>query len=86
MIDFIVKLLKSEDISTDVKYNNILIITNKLTKYAHFILCIKKLKLKQIVWIILNRIIKQYGILMSIILDRDKIFTSKFWQTLIIKV
>ena len=38
MMDFITKLPKSED-ATDTKYNSILIIVDKLTKYAHFILC-----------------------------------------------
>ena len=37
MMDFIRKLLWSEDINIGIKYNNILIIVNKLTKYAHFI-------------------------------------------------
>ena len=37
-MDFIVKFLQSEDISTEIKYNNILIIINKLIKYIYFIL------------------------------------------------
>ena len=37
-MDFIVKLPKSEDISIDIKYNNILIIVDKLTKYIYLIL------------------------------------------------
>ena len=45
-MDFIVKLPKSEDISTDIKYNNVLIIINKLTKYINFILYIKKFETK----------------------------------------
>ena len=36
-MDFIVKLPKLENISTNIKYNNILVIIDKLTKYAHFI-------------------------------------------------
>ena len=36
-MDFVVKLSKSKDISTDIKYNSILVIINKLTKYAYFI-------------------------------------------------
>ena len=38
ILDFIVKFSQSEDISTGIKYNNILIIIDKLTKYAYFIL------------------------------------------------
>ena len=47
-MDFIVKLLKSEDISISIKYNNILIIINRLTKYTHFIPYIEIFKVKQI--------------------------------------
>ena len=36
-MDFIVKLSKSEDISIGVRYNSILIVMDKLTKYAHLI-------------------------------------------------
>ena len=45
-MNFIVKLLRSEDISIDIKYNSILIIINKLTKYIHFILYIEKFEIK----------------------------------------
>ena len=48
-MDFIVKFLKSEDISTDIKYNSITIIINKLTKYAYSISYIELFKAKQIV-------------------------------------
>ena len=48
-MDFIVKLLRSEDISIDTKYDSILIIINKLTKYAHFIPYKELFETKQIV-------------------------------------
>ena len=37
-MDFRIKLPKSKDIVTDISYNCILIIMNKLSKYVHFIL------------------------------------------------
>ena len=46
IIDFIIKLLKSENHNIDVKYNSILIIINKLIKYAHFISYIELFKVK----------------------------------------
>ena len=49
MMDFIVKLPKSKDINTDIKYNNILIVIDKLIKYTYFILYMKKFESKQIV-------------------------------------
>ena len=37
-IDFVVKLLRSEDLVTKVKYDSILVVVDKLTKYTHLIL------------------------------------------------
>ena len=47
-MDFIIKLLKSENVTNNIKYNNILIIINKLIKYAHLILYNKEFTAKQI--------------------------------------
>ena len=48
-MDFIMKLLKSEDISIDIKYNSILIIINKLTKYIYFISYLEIFEIKQVI-------------------------------------
>ena len=45
-MDFIVKFPKSEDLVTNARYNNILIVINRLTKYAHLILYIEKFTVK----------------------------------------
>ena len=37
-MDFIIKLPLSKDTITDMKYNSILVVVDRLTKYAHFIL------------------------------------------------
>ena len=47
-MDFIVKFLKSEDTNTDIKYNNILIIVDKLIKYIYFISYMELFEIKQI--------------------------------------
>ena len=36
-MDFIVEFPKSEDLTTDISYNSILIIVDKFTKYTHLI-------------------------------------------------
>ena len=46
-MDFIVKFPKSEDSATNTKYDSILVIINKLTKYAHLILYNEKFTAKQ---------------------------------------
>ena len=77
-MNFIVKLLKSEDVSTEVKYNNILIVVNKLTKYAHLIFYNKNFITKETVCVVLDRVIRYHKILENIMSDRDKIFKSNF--------
>ena len=37
IMDFIIKFLKSEDLIIDIKYNNILIVVDKFTKYIYLI-------------------------------------------------
>ena len=46
IIDFIVKFPKLEDLMTDIIYNNILVVVNKFTKYAHLIPYKKKFTAK----------------------------------------
>ena len=56
-MDFIIKLSKSENLVNDIKYNSILIIINKLTKYIYLISYNKEFIAKQIAWVILDRVI-----------------------------
>ena len=80
-MDFIVKLPLSEDTITDIKYNNILVVVDRLTKYTHFIPWKEKRNAKDLAKVILKEIITNHKKLQSIISDRDKLFTSKFWNT-----
>ena len=77
-MDFIIKLSKSEEINTNIKYNNILMIVDKLTKYIYLVLYNELFKANQIAWIVLDRVIRHHGIPESIISDRDKIFINNF--------
>ena len=77
----IVKLPLSKDTITDIKYNSILVVVNRLTKYAHFIPWKKKGNAKNLAKVILKEIIANHGIPQNIISNRDKLFTSKFWNT-----
>ena len=80
-MDFIVKLPLSKDTITDIKYNSILVVVDRLTKYAHFIPWKEKRNAEDLAKMILKKIIANHGIPQSIIFDRDKFFTSKFWNT-----
>ena len=80
-MDFIVKLPLSKDTITDIKYDSILVVVDRLTKYAHFIPWKEKGNAKDLAKVILKKIIANHGIPQSIISNRDKFFTSKFWNT-----
>ena len=81
-MDFIVKLPLSKDPLTGVEYDSILVITERLTKYGYFIPYLEASDAKALAYTFLRVIIANHGLLEEIILDRDKLFTSKFWRTL----
>ena len=85
-MDFIIKLSKSKDINTEIKYNSILIIIDKLIKYIYLIFYKKNFIVKQMTCVILNKVIRYYKISESITSDRNKIFKSNFQKTLIIEI
>jgi transposase InsO family protein len=82
-IDFVVKLPTSIDPVTGVKYNDILVIVDRLTKYAIIIPIQKDITAEKFAYILLDRLFRNHGIPQSIISDRDKLFTSKYYATLL---
>jgi hypothetical protein len=51
-MDFIVKLLKSKDSAIGLEYDSILTITERMIKYAYFILFLKTISAPKLVYII----------------------------------
>ena len=80
-IDFIIKLLPSKDTVTGVTYDSILVVVNQLIKYERFVPWREKDSADKLAKTMLLEIFSNYGIPQSIISDRDKLFTSKFWNT-----
>lgn len=60
----------------------IIIVIDRLIKYRHFVLYKKASDTIDLVYIFLKVIIIAYRLLDEIISDRDKLFISKFWQSL----
>ena len=77
-MDFITKLLKLKHLVTKYLYDSIFVIVDKLIKYAKFILFREDYTIKDLAFILLNRLIRYYSIPKSITLDRDKLFKSKY--------
>ncbi|GAU35592.1 hypothetical protein TSUD_295280 [Trifolium subterraneum] len=60
----------------------ILVVVDRFTKFGHFFALKKDFDSKKVAEIMMQHIVKLYGMPKSIVSDRDKVFTSKFWQHL----
>ena len=82
-MDFITKLPKSKDPTTTEVYDAIMVIVDRLTKYAIMLPFKEKYNAEQLAFLLLDRLMRDYSIPESITLDRDKLFTSNYWKTLL---
>ena len=76
-MDFIIGLPK-----TQRKNDSIMVVIDKLSKYAHFIPVKSTYKEINIAEIFMKEIFRLHKIPKMVILDRDVKFTSKFWKEL----
>jgi len=75
-MDFVERLPKSEG------RNCILVVVNRLTKFAYFIGLSRPYTTQEVARVFLDQVIKLHGVPRTIISDHDKVFISLFWQTL----
>jgi hypothetical protein len=78
VLDFVIKLLLLQDLITRIKYNFILVITDKLTKYIYFIFYLKASITEDLVYIFLKIMVANHNTPEKMISDKDKLFISKF--------
>ena len=64
------------------RFNAILVVVDKLTKYGHFLPLAHPFTALQVAQLYLANIYKLHGLPTTIISDRDRIFTSNMWQEL----
>lgn len=64
------------------KFNCILVIVDKFTRYAHFLPLQHPFTAAKVALSFLDNIYKLHGLPKIIISDRDPVFTSKFWKEL----
>ena len=75
-LDFIEGLPKSG------RYNAILVVVDKFSKYAHFVPLSHPFTALQVAQAYFQEIFRLHSMPQSLISDRDRIFTSAFWQEL----
>ncbi|GJW08481.1 putative reverse transcriptase domain-containing protein [Tanacetum coccineum] len=76
-MDFITKLPRSSS-----GHNTIWIIVDRLTKSAHFLVIREDYSMEKLARLYIDEIVARHGVPVLIFSDRDKRFTSCFWQTL----
>jgi hypothetical protein len=75
-LDFIEGLLNSDGA------NSILVVVDRLTKYAHFLPLHHPYTATSVSKLFVDQIVRLHGVPLTITSDRDKIFTSHFWKDL----
>jgi hypothetical protein len=75
-MDFIEALPKSEG------HTVILVVVDRLTKFAHFILVKHPYTGNTIAHLFLDLVVKLHGMPSTIVSDRDTVFVSNFWKEL----
>ena len=82
-LDFIIKLPESKKLIRKTSFDSILVVTDRLTKYDYFIPYRESFSAENLAYVFNKHIIGNHGIPKRIISDRDKLFTSRFWKSLI---
>jgi hypothetical protein len=82
-LDFVIKLPLFKELMTGMIYNSIMIVTDRLTKYAYFIPYLKNFLAEDLVYMFHKYVMANHGFPQRIINNRDKLFISRFWKLLI---
>jgi hypothetical protein len=84
--DLIVKLPPSKEPVTGIKYDSILVIVERLTKYAYFIPYKESHTAEELAYAFERTIVCNHGLPDEVITDRGTTFASKFWSALMKQV
>src|SRR2546430_11177991 len=77
-IDFIIKLPILRILGSNDEFDNIFVIIDRKGKIIYFVLYREVINAKEFISLFYKVGISQYKILVEIILDKDKLFISKF--------
>ena len=65
---------------TRANHDAIWIILDRLTKYKHILPNSEKYTIERLINMYINEVVSKHGVPVTIVLDRDARFTSRFWQ------
>ena len=85
-MNFITNLLKFMNSVTQVDYDEILVIINRFSKITKFVSVKSKQTTEQLTYVLIKELMITEEVSEFIIFDKDKLFVSKFWTTLMIKL
>jgi len=85
-MDFVTGLPLSTDPVTKVKYDAIMVVVCRFTKYAEMLPFRRDYTATDLAHVFKDRIFRHHGIPKSIISDRDKLFTSNYWATFVAEI
>ena len=80
-----IKLLKLKDQITEQKYNSILVIVDKFTKWGYFIVYLKSILVEKLLKIYIKEVFIKYKVLTKIILNKNRKFILKFQEIYTVK-
>ena len=81
-MDFIVKLPPSKAPGLTTTFDTILVIVDRLTKYAYFLPYMETMKTTTLAYVVHKEVLSQHGLPNEFITDRGTTFTSNFWKAL----
>ena len=81
-MDFVIKLPKSRDPVTEITYDAIMVIVDQFTKYLITVPFKENHTAEQLGHLLLDRLVRDHGVSIMIITDRDKLFMSNYWKTI----
>ena len=79
-------LSESVNSVTQVDYDEILVMMNKFSKITKFVFVKSKQTTEQLTYVLIKELMITEKVSEFIVFDRDKLFVSKFWTTLMIKL
>lgn len=62
--------------------NVVLVVIDRLAKFSHFLALSHPFSAEKVAKLFLENVVKSHEIPVSMVSDRDKIFTNNFWQKL----